>query len=124
MDRVALLGRQFCWVGQLFLAKQLFWVGQLFLGRAALLGRTALLDRVALIVFSGCGVPVVPSLFFHHKLQLQITNRVRGYGIGTTTCLISVVVTTQGYAPCKTPSLQQIIFMSVEFHGHHKTVTR
>ena len=43
----------------------------------------------------------------------------------TTTCLKTVVGGKQGHAPCKILSLQQsTFFVSVEFHGDHKAVTK
>ena len=42
----------------------------------------------------------------------------------TTTCPKTVVGGRQGNAPCKSLLLQPSLFVSVEFHGDHKTVTK
>ena len=48
----------------------------------------------------------------------------RGESLGTTTCLQTVFVGRQGYSPCNILSLHQNLFVSDEFHGDHKTVTK
>ena len=48
----------------------------------------------------------------------------RGKGLGTATCLKTVVVGKEGHAPCNILWLQHIFFMLVEFNGDHKTVRK
>ena len=45
-----------------------------------------------------------------------------GEALGTTTCLRVVVGGKQEYAPCKILSLQQSLFVSLDFHGDNESV--
>ena len=52
-------------------------------------------------------------------------NCVRGESLGTITCLETVVGVSKGMLPVKYLLLQQSpFFVSVKFHGDHKTVTK
>ena len=60
----------------------------------------------ALNGYSGCGLPVVEK------------------APGLPHVLRNVVSSEQGHAASKTPSLQRIVFVSVEFNGDHKCVRK
>ena len=72
-------------------------------------------------VFSGCSVPAIRASFSTTCLK----NCGKGECLGTTTCLMTVAGGKQGHAPCRMLPLQQILFfVSLKFHGDHKTVTK
>ena len=48
----------------------------------------------------------------------------RSESFPTTTCPKAVVMGKQGHAPCDGLSLTKLLFVSVKFHGDHKTVIK
>ena len=65
-------------------------------------------------------LPPSQATFLPHFLKIVI----RVKASGPPPVLITVVGGKQGHASCGILSLQQSLFLSVKFHGDHRTVTK
>ena len=53
-----------------------------------------------------------------------LNNYGRGDSLGTTICVKTNFWGKRGYAHCKMLLLQENVYVSVQFHGEHKTITK
>ena len=103
-----------------------------YLGQFVINGNVALFRALSLTaMWTGLGLTVIwcylDRYVFNGHLALSrasffttfLKDCGRGESLGTTTCLKPVVGGKQGHAPCR----MQPLFVSVEFHGDHETVT-